>query len=187
MTGWMEQDPIVEGVRPTVGPVNEVVVFPTGFLGDFAPADRTQAVLSSPQMYERASTAPMGHHFGVQTFLEVLFPLGVKGISCGPDFDVSFDADFGRLDQALGSLRAVLFLQTPIEAGALSVFGSKVFGVNPAIAFVIVPPFGPAPQSLIYLVINVDKGLLADYVAMVVGPAPNNGVEFGDQLPGGQM
>ena len=44
-----------------------------------------------------------------------------------------------------------------------------------------VPPFGPPPQSLVQLIFDGSKGLFADHMAMVIGPTPDDGIEFADE------
>lgn len=131
--------------------------------------------------------SPVSHHFGIQPFLKVSFPLWVKGIGFGLDFDVSVDGDMGRFDQLLGSIRTVLLFEYPIEAAVAFVLGTEVFSVYPALAFVAMTPFCPAPQSLVHLIVDVCEGLFANHMAVVVGPTSDNGVEFGNQLTSRQM
>jgi hypothetical protein len=50
MTGWVEQDPIVKGIRPTINPVNQVMIFPAGFFGYFSLTNGAVAVLGAPQV-----------------------------------------------------------------------------------------------------------------------------------------
>ncbi len=125
-------------------------------------------------------SSPVSHHFDIQTFLKVSFPLWVKGIDFGFDFDVSLDGNASRLDQLLGATRTVLLFEYPIETAVAFVFVAKVFSVYPAIAFVTMTPFGPSPQSLVHLIVDIFEGLFTDHVTVVVGPATDNGVEPGN-------
>jgi len=60
----------------------------------------------------------------------------------------------------------------------------KVLFPDPAGTFLPVPPSGPSPQRLVYVVVYLLEHLLADYVAVIVGPPSEKRVEFFYQLSG---
>jgi hypothetical protein len=49
MAGRVEQEAIIESVLPTVDPINDMMICPTGQFGDFLVTDRTATVLSAPE------------------------------------------------------------------------------------------------------------------------------------------
>ena len=104
MTGWMQENPIIECVCATVDPVDDMMIFPAGQVCDFIAANRAKTVLRLPEMEQRTSPFQVSHHLGIQPLLKVLFPFWVEGIGFGLDFDVSDDGNFGRTDQLYGSL-----------------------------------------------------------------------------------
>ncbi len=138
-------------------------------------------------MEQRTPPFKASHHFGIKPFLKVTFPFWVKGIGFGLDFDVTNDRDFGCTDQLYGSARAIFQLDLPIEAAVVSVFRPEIFSEYPATPLIAVSPFCPPPQSLVYLVVDIAEDLLADHVPVEVGPAPNDGIELGNELPRRQV
>jgi len=62
--------------------------------------------------------------------------------------------------------------------------GRKVFRFDPTEVFVWVSSSRPSPQTREDGCIDAAKGTLADHVPMIVGPAPNLGVEFFGQIGG---
>ena len=124
----------------------------------------------------------MSRHFDIQPFLKVLLTFLIEGVVCGFNFDMPFDWNISHLEQLSSALRAVLLFEYPIETAAPFVFGMKVFSVNPAITFVAMAPFSPTPQRLIHLIVEVDEALFTDHVSVEVGPATEDGVQFGDEL-----
>ncbi len=45
MTGWMQENPIVSRISPAIEPVDDMVIFPTRYLGDFLTADGAETIL----------------------------------------------------------------------------------------------------------------------------------------------
>jgi hypothetical protein len=76
------------GIRTAEGALEEMMVVPPGYFGDFLLADWTDAVLLFPEAYELPSTAQVVGHFDIQTMFKIRFPLRVKGISRSFDLDV---------------------------------------------------------------------------------------------------
>jgi hypothetical protein len=103
-----------------------------------------------------------------------MFPFGVIGIGCCSDVDVSDDGDLGRSDQFHVAPGAIFFSHLPAE-GPLFV---KVLLPDPAGTFLPVPSSGPSPQRLVYVVVYLLEHLLADCVAVIVGPPSKKRVEF---------
>ena len=60
----------------------------------------------------------------------------------------------------------------------------KVFRFDPTEVFVWMSSSRPLPQTREDGCIDAAKGTLANHVPMIVGPAPNLGVEFLDQIGG---
>jgi hypothetical protein len=80
MTGWMQENPIVECVCTAVNPIDDMVIFPAGQVRDFVAADRAETVLRLPEMEQRTPPFQVSHHFGIKPFLEVSFPFLIEGI-----------------------------------------------------------------------------------------------------------
>ena len=72
----------------------------------------------------------------------------------------------------------------PIETAVVPVFRPEIFDQYPATAFIAVSSFGPSPQSLKHLVVDITKDLFADHVPVVVSPTSNDRIEFGNELSG---
>ena len=45
VTGWMQENPIISRICATIDPVDDMVIFPAGQIGDFITADRTETIL----------------------------------------------------------------------------------------------------------------------------------------------
>ena len=68
--------------------------------GDLLVADRTEAMLFSPEMEQLSSAFQLAGHLDSQTLLKVLLPGGVIRIGFPMNFDVALDLDLGRTPQA---------------------------------------------------------------------------------------
>ena len=45
MTGWMQENPIINRICTAIDPVDDMVIFPAGQIGDFITADGAETVL----------------------------------------------------------------------------------------------------------------------------------------------
>src|SRR5262245_63385164 len=75
----------------------------------------------------------------------------------------------------------------PHEGPPAAVSHAKVFRRHPPAGLLRMPPCGPRPQSLEDRCVHVVEGDLADHVAVIVGPSPDDGVELGYQMPSGGL
>ena len=59
----------------------------------------------------------------------------------------------------------------------IALYLSPVALIPPAGGLVAVPKSGPAGELLVHLIVDVAEGTLGRASAMIIGPAPDNGVE----------
>jgi hypothetical protein len=70
----------------------------------------------------------------------------------------------------------------PYEGPSSSIVWLKVFVRHPAARFLGMPPFGPRPQRFEDGSVHLIEGCLAHHMPVIVGPAPDHGVELGNQI-----
>ena len=84
--------------------------------------------------------------------------------------------------------QAKLFsIQVSVKYPVTVTDGLEVFLLHPSFALVGMSSLGPTPDGLEDRMVDSAEGLFADDMSMVLRPTSDNGVEFGNQLTGGQM
>ena len=123
-------------------------------------------------------------HLYVQSLFKVGFPLWVVGVGLCSDFAVTADGNPGGPDEVDGDRFAVVVCTVTKEAPSVLRRRAKVFLHNPFSGFVAMSPFGPTPEGVEDVRVYPTEHLLADYVAVIIGPAPDDGVELVNQVAG---
>ena len=93
---------------------------------------------------------------------------------------MSFDGHFVRGKERDG-LSVVLAAENPLATFHLV----EVLVFNPAFTLLWMATFCPSPQGLVYLVIDGLEGFSTHDMAVILCPAPYDGIEHKDQSPGG--
>ena len=84
-------------------------------------------------------------HLTIEAFFKVRFPVGVKRVGFGLDFDMTDDGQGSQLKEADGLNSAVGMFEAAIEARLSGLFRTEVFGFEPAGVFARMTPSSPAP------------------------------------------
>jgi len=119
---------------------------------------------------------------GPFTVCEVGFIDGIIRVGFGFDFNVSCNGCAGGGKQPHFLRLPLLIACFPEEGPVPPPVERKVFRFGPSEVFVWVSSSRPSPQTREDGCIDAAKGTLADHVPMIVGPAPNLGVEFLNQI-----
>ncbi len=123
-----------------MGTSDDVVIVPTGELGDFLLTDRTDAVLFFPKMEQLAALPEIIDHFDAEAFFKIEFPGRIVGVGLSFDFGVTADRRVDGLVQAQD-----FSIQFTIEHPVALTLRAEVFVLNPMAVFVGVSAFGPSP------------------------------------------
>ena len=121
---------------------------------------------------------------GPFTVCEVGFIDGIIRVGFGFDFNVSCNGCAGGGKQPHFLRFPLLIACFPKEGPVPPPVERKVFRFGPTEVFVWVSSSRPSPQTREDGCIDAAKGTLADHVPVIVGPAPNLGVEFLNQIGG---
>src|ERR1700737_3771848 len=121
---------------------------------------------------------------GPSAVCEVGFIDGIIRVGFGFDFNVSCNGCAGGGKQPHFLRFPLLIACFPKEGPVPPPVERKVFRFGPTEVFVWVSSSRPSPQTREDGCIDAAKGTLADHVPMIVGPAPNLGVEFLNQIGG---
>ena|SRR2546421_6505487 len=111
MAVWMQQDPVGSSITAPIDSPHHMMAMPSCEGGNLLVADRTEAMLFSPEMEQLSSAFQLAGHLDSQTLLKVLLPGGVIRIGFPMNFDVALALDLGRTPQA------------PLEGFAIAAFG----------------------------------------------------------------
>ena len=152
---------------------------PSADLGDLLVADRAESSLLFPEREQPAFPFEHCLHANIETFLKVAFPFWVVWIGFSPDFDVSCD----RHVVSSGEVPCLLTLLSE-EDPVITSARLEVFLRFPCIGFMGMSSVYPSFEGVIDRFIYRTKGFLTHYMSMIVHPAPNDGIEFRDQLSG---
>ncbi len=151
---------------------------------DFCIAHSAEPALFMPEKAKRASTPKHILHMSFFAFFEVGLKGRVVGVRVSFDFNVSLDGRAtGRPQPNLNKLALVITRFTE-EGPVTTTSRRKVFLFAPACVLVRVSSSCPLPQTREDVVIHAGKRACTHHVPMIVGPTPNFGVEFTNQIGG---
>ena len=152
---------------------------PSADLGDLLVADRAESSLLFPEREQPAFPFERCLHANIEAFLKVAFPRRVVWVGFSLDFDVSCSR------HAVGSREVPCLLTVRSEKHpVISSAGLEVFLRFPCVGFMGMSSVYPSFKGVIDRFIYRTKGFLTHYMSMIVHPAPNDGIEFRDQLSG---
>jgi len=155
------------------------MAMPSGNLGDLLVADRAESSLLFPEREQPAFSFERCLHANIEAFLKVAFPRRVVWVGFSLDFDVSCS----RHAVGSGEVPCLLTLRSE-KHPVISSAGLEVFLRFPCVRFAGVSSVDPSLECLIDRLIYGAEGFLTHYMSVIVHPAPNDGVEFRDQLSG---
>ncbi len=178
----VQQHAVLCSVCPSVNTPDDMVVMPSRQRRHQLAADRTDAALLFPKVQQLPSFLEVVCHFDAEARLKVDFPLRIEWIGRRFDLRMALDRHLGCVKQS-DLVRLPVFVHpfaakdpfTPADLVKVGVF-------NPSSGLFGVPAFCPLPERQEDRVIYFGKGLLARYVSVKVGPAPNNWVELSNQI-----
>ena len=151
---------------------------------DFCIARRAEATLFIPEKAKRTSAPKRVLHVGFFAFFEVSLIGRVVGVRISLDFNVPLDGDAtGGPQPNLNGLALVITRFTE-EGPVTTATRRKVLPFAPACVLVRVSSSCPLPQTREDVVIHAGKRACTYHVPMIVSPAPDDGVEFADQIGG---
>ena len=149
---------------------------------DFGIARRAEATLFIPEKAKYTSAPKRFLHMGCFAFFKVSLIGRVVGVRVSFDFNVSLDGSAtGGPQPNLNGLALVITRFTE-EAPVTTTTRRKVLLFAPACVLVRVSSSCPLPQSREDMVIHAGKRTCTHHVPMIVSPAPDDGVEFADQI-----
>src|SRR5216683_3020449 len=152
--------------------------------GDLCIALVAESTLFIPEIAKSAGTPERFRHVSPFAFFEVGFIGWIVRVGFAFNLDVSLDGSAHGVVQPDFS-RPSFVIAGFTEEGPVTVSAPfKVFGFEPARAFVRVPSACPLPQTREEDVINASERAFAYHVPMIVGPTANLGVELIDQIGG---
>jgi hypothetical protein len=151
---------------------------------DFCIAHSAEPALFIPEKAKRASTPKRFLHTGSFALLEVSFVGRVVGVRVTFDFNVSRDGCATGVAQPNLAWLALVITRFTEEGPVTTTMRHKVLLFAPAGVLVRVSSSCPSPQTREDFVVNASERALTHHVPMIVGPAPNFGVELMDQIGG---
>ncbi len=176
MTIRMEEHSVFVNVRAAEGTLKKVMVVPSGDLGDFLLAQRTNTMLFFPEAEQLSSTPQVIRHLNVQTMFKVHFPAWVERVGFCFYLDVGCEVRGSRPDE-----RPSLVIKFTLECPVAVFNGFEVFGSDPFFPFVGMPSFGPPPECLKDGLVYLMKSVAAGDMLMIVGPSLDDWIEQSDE------
>ena len=161
-----------------------MVQAPTRDPSDFGIAHSAEPALFMPEKAKRTSTPKRFLHMGFFAFFEVNLKGGVVGVRVTFDFNVSLDGGATGVAQPNLAWLPLVIARFTEEGPVTTTMRRKVLLFAPACGFVRVSSSCPSPQTREDFVINANERALTHHVPMIVGPAPDFGVELMDQIGG---
>ena len=165
-------------------PPDEMMAMPPRQVRNGLVTDRTETVLLLPQVQHFTSPLEIVCHGDAEALFKVAFPSRIKRIGGAFDLCVSLDGDTRCGEQPGGPGASIFARSLAAKDPAAPVDDVEVGIFNPAPGLLWVPAFCPLPQGKEDGVIHFGQGLLAGHVPVIVGPAPDEGVELPDQIGG---
>jgi len=157
---------------------------PTRDPSDSFLTENAEAALFVPEKAKYTRTSERVAHLSPFALLEVGLRGGVVGVRGTFDFNVSLDGcATGVVQPNLTGLPLVITRFTE-EGPVTTTMQRKVLLLAPARGLVRVSSSCPSPQTREDVVINAAKRAFTHRVPMIVGPTPDFGVEFMDQIGG---
>ena len=151
---------------------------------DFCMARSAEATLFIPEKAKRTSAPKRFLHMGFFAFVEVGLIGRVVGVRVSSDFNVSLDGGATGVPQPNLNGLALVITRVTEEGPVTTTTRRKVLLFAPACVLVRVSSSCPLPQTGEDVVIHAGKRACTHHVPMIVGPAPDGGVEFADQIGG---
>ena len=108
-----------------------MMVVPSRQFGNLLVAEGAETLLLFPEIEEFPFPLEGVLHFHAKALLEVHFPFGIIRIGSALDFDVSFNGDTFRLEQANGLHDPMLSKDCSTEHPVLPLNRLEVFLLNP--------------------------------------------------------
>ena len=151
---------------------------------DFCIARSAQATLFIPEKAKRTSAPKRFLHMGFFALFEVGLIGRVVGVRVSFDFNVSLDGGATSGPQPNLNGLALVITRFTEEGPVTTTTRRKVLLFAPACVLVRVSSSCPLPQTREDVVIHTGKRACTHHVPMIVGPTPDYGVEFTDQIGG---
>ena len=151
---------------------------------DFCIARSAEATLFIPEKAKRTSAPERFLHMGFFAFFEVGVIGRVVGVRVSFDFNVSLDGCATGVAQPNLNGLALVITRFTEEGPVTTTTRRKVLLFAPACVLVRVSSSCPLPQTGEDVVIHAGKRACTHHVSMIVGPTPDGGVEFTDQIGG---
>ena len=151
---------------------------------DFCIAHSAEPALFMPEKTKRTSTPKRFLHMGSFALFEVNFIRRVIGVRVTLDFKVSPDGCATGVAQPNLAWLPLVITRFTEEGPVTTTMRHKILLFAPACVLVRVSSSCPSPQTREDFVINASERALTHHVPMIVGPAPNFGVELMDQIGG---
>ena len=151
---------------------------------DFCITHSAEPALFMPEKAKRTSTPKRFLHMSSFALFEVGFIGRVVGVRVSFDFNVSLEGCATGVAQPNLAWLALVITRFTEEGPVTTTMRHKILLFAPACVLVRVSSSCPSPQTREDFVINTAKCVLTHHVPMIVGPTPDFGVEFMDQIGG---
>src|SRR6266487_1484789 len=183
----VEQHTVFCPVRATFCSPSDVMVVPSGQLGDFLVAQRADTPLFFPEVQQLPSSVEFVCHFEAEALFKVDFPRLIIRISWPLDFCVPLDRHICGLDEPDRSRRVVHIGYLATEHPVVATYCAEVALLDPSVALSGMSPFCPPPQGFGDCMAHGRKGVLTDDMLVVVCPATDQRVKLENELVRGRL
>ena len=147
-------------------------------------AENAEAALFKPEKAKYTRTPKRISHMSCFALLEVGCIDGIVGVRVTFDFNVSLDGCATGMPQPERAWLSMVITRFTEEGPVTTTALRKVLLFAPAGVLIRVSSSCPSPQTREDFVINASERALTHHVPMIVGPAPDFGVELMDQIGG---
>src|SRR6266446_2275145 len=184
MASRMQENPVGCMMCASFALPDDVMVVPSGDLGDLLLTHRTYPVLLFPEMPQLPSSREVLCHFDAKAFFKVHFPGRIKRVCFSLDRGMPLDFHIrgsSQMDQLLVPFFLFNFSgEHPVHRANCR----EIFLFHPGGAFVWVSPPGPPPQLFEDRVVHGVEGFATCAEAMIGRPSSYDGVQLHNQLSG---
>jgi hypothetical protein len=184
MALWMKENAVLGALRTTHHTGNAIVKAPARDPSDLCIAHSAEPALFMPEKTKRTSTPKRFLHMGSFALFEVGLKGRVVGVRVSFDFNVSLDGGATGVAQPDLAWLPLVITRFTEEGPVTTTMRRKVLLFAPACVLVRVSSSCPSPQTREDFVINANECALTHHVPMIVGPAPDFGVELMNQIGG---